>query len=82
MMSAIMHRTQIQLEDWQYESLKSTAEREGRSLAEVVREAVAVYLDAGTQTRRARLRGMRGIGDDASAGRDHDRYLYGAGRGA
>ena len=70
-----MHRTQILLDDWQYERLKSVAEREGRSLSNVVREAVATYLATGSESG---LRAIEGIGDDPRlTGRDHDRVLYG-----
>lgn len=48
-----MHRTQILLEDDQYEQLKEEAARTGRSIGELVRTA----LDAqyGAAARRARL---------------------------
>lgn len=73
-----MHRTQIQLEDWQYELLSAEAESEGRSLASLVREAVTDYLDKSRSGRGDRLSEIAGIGDDreAPAG-DHDRFLYG-----
>lgn len=74
------HRTQISLEDWQYESLKARGEREGRSLSDMIREAVSEYLVDETQpsTGRARLDRIRGIASDPEiAGRDHDRVLYG-----
>lgn len=74
------HRTQISLDEWQYESLKARAEREDRSLSDMVREAVTEYLvdeTAGRVTRR-RLPDIRGIGSDPQvSGEDHDRVLYG-----
>ncbi|MCG6870495.1 MAG: ribbon-helix-helix protein, CopG family [Gammaproteobacteria bacterium] len=74
-----MHRTQILLEEWQYETLRSRAEREGRSLSDLVRELLRVALeDSGSRT-SSRLDAMEGIGEDtASYGENHDRYLYGA----
>jgi hypothetical protein len=39
-----MIRTQIQLPPEQYESLKKRAQSAGRSMADCVREAVALYL--------------------------------------
>lgn len=45
-----MHRTQILLEDVQYERLKDEAARTGRSIGDLVRAAVEqVYLSARTQ---------------------------------
>lgn len=49
-----MHRTQILLEDEQYELLKDEAARTGRSIGELVRKAVAEKY--GASARRARLR--------------------------
>ena len=39
-----MHRTQILLEDGQYERMKTLAEQEGRSLSSLVRDAVTAFL--------------------------------------
>lgn len=75
-----MHRTQLLLEDWQYESLRARAEREGTSLASLVREALAVYLTEERTAAERRLAEIEGIGSDGEArGREHDRFLYGGG---
>ena len=72
-----MRRTQVSFEDWEYESLCAEAEREGRSMASVVREAIGLYLSQKQARGRKRLSSVRGIAADRSAlGRDHDRYLY------
>jgi predicted DNA-binding ribbon-helix-helix protein len=74
------HRTQISLDEWQYESLKARAEREDRSLSDMVREAVTEYLVDQTSGRisRRRLSDIRGIASDPeTSGDDHDRVLYG-----
>ena len=72
-----MRRTQIMLEDWQYEALKAQAERQGRSMSELLRE----MLDASLGKEPARAPGLediRGIGADSKAsGRRHDEFLYG-----
>ena len=39
-----MIKTQIQLEDWQYSSLKRAGADAGRSLSDVVRESVSLFL--------------------------------------
>ncbi len=72
-----MHRTQILLDDWQYETMKALAEREGRSLSSLIRDAVAAFLSR-REKPTTRLAEITGIGNDAEAsGRDHDDVLYG-----
>lgn len=39
-----MIKTQIQLEDWQYSSLKRAGAETGRSLSDVIRESVSLFL--------------------------------------
>jgi len=79
MYDLLMHRTQILLEEWQYETLRSRAEREGRSLSALIRELLRVSLaPAGSQT-GARLDTLEGVGEDSTAyGDDHDQHLYGS----
>ena len=72
-----MHRTQILLEEWQYDALRSQAERTGTSLSEMIREAVSLYVARRGKQKRAGLLGFKGVGQDAEvSGRDHDRILY------
>ena len=71
-----LHRTQVLLEDWHYAYLKNTAERDGRSLSEILREILSKYIKEGGSTRQ-RLEEIAGIGaDDEASGREHDRWLY------
>ncbi|HEX4953972.1 MAG TPA: CopG family transcriptional regulator [Thermoanaerobaculia bacterium] len=71
-----MHRTQLNLDDWQYEALLAKGEREGRSLSDLVREAVAEYLVEPPVPRRS-LSQLKGMAEDPEGrGRDHDRLLY------
>jgi hypothetical protein len=80
-------RTQIQLEQRQYERLKRLAAQQGRSLSAVLRGLVDVALGesepAPDDVRAARV-GFVGAGRDAEqvrdAARNHDRYLYGGRR--
>lgn len=75
-----LHRTQIQLEEWQYEELKRRAAEEGVSLAEIVRRLVERELGRapGSGEGRERLRRLRGRwSDEGFSGRDHDEALYG-----
>ena len=66
------------LEDWQYQRLRARAEREGKSISELVREAVTSFLESSPgRRRRYTLDDIAGIGNDPeSSGRDHDEYLY------
>ena len=71
-----MHRTQILLKDRQYERMKALAEREGRSLSSLVRDAVEAFLGRRTKA-TTRLAEITGVGEDPEArGRDHDDVLY------
>lgn len=71
-----MQRTQIMLDDWQYEALKAQAERQGRSMSELLREMLDAFLDK--EPRGAGLQEIRGIGANRKAnGRRHDEFLYG-----
>jgi plasmid stability protein len=73
-----MQRTQLLLDDWQYEALKAQAERQGRSMSELLREMLDSALARdGAGGRGLALDDIRGIGEDRSArGRNHDDFLY------
>jgi hypothetical protein len=74
----IMHRTQILLDRWQYEQLKAAAEREGRSLSSLVRDAVTLFLEGSHRKTATKLAEIGGLGADGAArGRDHDTVVYG-----
>ena len=76
-----MHRTQIILEDWQYQVLRAKAEQEGRSMSELVREILRTALSQPSR-KKNRLNEIEGVGEDTTAyGRDHDRFLYGKNKG-
>ena len=74
-----MHRTQLLLEEWQYEELKVMSEREGRSISELVREMVSERLGRRgfRSTALADLAGLVKEGP-ADLGENHDYYLYGS----
>ncbi len=76
------HRTQIYLEQGQYELLRSRARREGKSLASLIREALDEYL--GRKGPRGRLDPLRrvigiGEGDGAAVAENVEDFLYGDG---
>jgi Arc/MetJ-type ribon-helix-helix transcriptional regulator len=82
-----MVRTQIQLTEEQIEALRRLAASEGRSLADLIRQSVELYLTRGgrdaAQMRIERAR--KAAGKFASGSRDvstkHDKYLAEAYRG-
>lgn len=59
-----MHRTQIMLDDHQYSRLKLESERTGRSIADLVREAVDDKFKAGSDRVWKALRAARGAWAD------------------
>ncbi len=77
-----MHRTQLLIEEWQYEALRARAGQEGRSLSDLVREILSISLESSSSFPRSRLGEIEGIGEDAEVyAEDHDRILYGGTRG-
>lgn len=73
-----MHRTQLMLDEWQYQALRARAEQEGRSLSELVREILSTALAQQQPRSENRLEAIEGVGEDAAAyGREHDHFLYG-----
>ncbi len=71
-----MHRTQLLLEDWQYDGLLKRAEREGRSVSALVRDIIGASLATPSPVMRAGLDAIAGIGEDAASyGEQHDKYL-------
>ncbi len=69
-----MHRTQLLLEEWQYEALRARAERESKSISALLREIVSQHLGRSA----GKLRLMEGVAEGPSdLAADHDRYLYG-----
>lgn len=73
-----MHRTQILLEEWQVEVLRSRAERGGESLSALLRSIVSEYLRPSLEARAAKIDEIRGIAEGPEdLARGHDRYLAG-----
>jgi hypothetical protein len=76
-----MVRTQIQLTEEQATALRKRAAEEGRSLADLIRQSVDVYLDqANPASKKSKFERMiRAAGKFNSGSRDvstnHDRYL-------
>ncbi len=70
-----MHRTQIIFEERHYALLKTLAERENKSISQVLREIVDSYIQ---KTGIFSIHQIEGIAEDKSAyGEEHDKWLYG-----
>lgn len=70
-----MHRTQIIIEEWQYEYLKGTSEEKGKSISELIREMITSSIDRNSPG--GSLKSICGVGEDTNGyGRDHDNLLY------
>ena len=77
---ADIHRTQVYLENSQYELLRSRAWREGKSMAAVIREILDVHLSGKAATaRRDPLHSAVGIGegDGSAVAENYEDFLYG-----
>lgn len=69
-----MHRTQIMLEEKQYEFLKKISEESKKSISQVLREIVDSY---SRNKNVYSLSSIGGIAEDREAyGKDHDKILY------
>jgi hypothetical protein len=74
------HRTQISLEQWQYNALLETSSRTRKSLSGIVRDLINEKYKQ--QTEKAASDPVMGIvgmaaGDGSPVAGEHDRFLYG-----
>lgn len=74
MYTARVRRTQIYLDEELDRELRALAAAEGRSAAAVIREALRRFL-AEERPSRVGLSALRGLGKEAWAGVDPDRYV-------
>lgn|GEM_PF-1417827 len=73
------HRAQLLIEEWQYHTLKSIAERKGKSISHLIREILSHHLHGPGSKPKRHLAEIRGLGEDPKAsGRQHDQFLYGS----
>ncbi len=74
-----MHRTQIYLDEGQYQLLRARARRQGKSLAAIIREIIDEYLDTGKRAKGDPLAAVIGIGegDGSAVAENYEDYLYG-----
>lgn len=75
-----MHRSQILLEEWQYQHLSDEARRTDKSISQIVRELVTKWIEAQRTGPSAGdpffdIIGMVSSGDGHIA-EEHDKYIY------
>lgn len=74
-----MRQTNISLEEWQYQQLKELAEREGKSISQIVRELLEERLELGPlEIERDPIFDIVGLGRGEGTGlaKEHDKILY------
>lgn len=78
-MESVKHRTQISLEDWQYQTLLEMSKKLKKSLSCIIRDLLTEKLLTETaKPEKDSISGIIGIGagDGSSAAREHDNYIY------
>mgnify|MGYP001620055561 CR=1 FL=1 len=72
------HRTQILLEEWQYQGLREMARQVGSNLSELVRQWVTEKMQQRSRGSRKGLLALAGkVKDKSDVARRPDRYLAG-----
>ncbi|KAF0121332.1 MAG: hypothetical protein FD151_1284 [bacterium] len=78
-METSKHRTQISLEDWQYEALLEMSKKTKKSLSGIIRDLIAEKLSRqAVRAEKDSLWGIIGLGagDGSPVAREHDKFLY------
>ena len=78
-METAKHRTQISLEDWQYQILLEMSKKEKKSLSSIIREFLTEkFSKQVVKTKEDSVWSIIGIGsgDGSPVAREHDRFLY------
>jgi len=74
------HRTQISLEDWQYQMLLDLSRKTRKSLSAIIRDLIEEkFTSKSSAVKSDPVFGIVGLasGDGAAVAREHDEYLYG-----
>lgn len=78
-MDTVKHRTQISLEDWQYQALLEMSRKTKKSLSGIIRDLIndkfSKQMIKKDKEPLFKLIGI-GAGDGSAAAREHDKYLY------
>ncbi|MDP3296729.1 MAG: hypothetical protein Q8N09_03915 [Thermodesulfovibrionia bacterium] len=78
-MESVKHRTQISIEDWQYQILLETSKKLKKSLSGIIRDLLTEKFSKETvKPEKDSICGIIGIGagDGLPVAREHDRFLY------
>jgi hypothetical protein len=78
-MESVKHRTQISLDDWQYQLLLEVSRKTKKSLSALIRELISEKLTAKPEEmERDTVFGIIGIGGSGrkDTARNHDAFLY------
>ncbi len=79
-MENIKHRTQISLDNWQYQMLLDESRKTKKSLSRIIRELLSnkfkKQLDRTGADSLSAIIGI-GAGDGSPVAREHDNFLYG-----
>jgi predicted CopG family antitoxin len=79
-MESAKHRTQISLDDWQYQMILEISKKTKKSISAIIRELLSEKLLIHVATKEkdpvSKLIGI-GKGDGSPVAREHDKYLYG-----
>lgn len=78
-METAKHRTQISIEDWQYQILLEMSKKEKKSLSAIIREFLSEKFSKQiVKTKEDSVWSIIGIGsgDGSPVAREHDRFLY------
>jgi|GEM_PF-963985 len=78
-METSKHRTQISLEDWQYQILLEMSKKGKKSLSQIIREFLSEKLSKqAVKPKEDSVWSIIGIGsgDGSPVAREHDRFLY------
>jgi hypothetical protein len=79
-MESIKHRTQISLDDWQYQVLLDVSRKTKKSLSALIREMITEkFAPSPEEASSDPLFGIVGLGSSGrkNTARDHDAVLYG-----
>lgn len=79
-MDSAKHRTQISLEDWQYQMLLDLSRKTSKSLSAIIRDLVEEKFSKSSSALKSDpLFGIVGLasGDGSAVAREHDEHLYG-----
>ena len=76
-METTKHRTQVSIEDWQYEALLEMSRKTKKSLSQILRDLITDKLSR-QAVKEESILGIIGIGagDGSPVAREHDKFLY------